>query len=73
MKILTKSLELGKQYVYIDGWVFPTDQGWLEFDGIHAHHEFAEMPQVAAQDCPELIDETLGNREYWSERAITPD
>ena len=70
MKMMTKNLELGKRYVYIDGWVFPTDQRYLQFDGFHAHHDLPEIPQVAALRQREFLDDTLGNREYWRERTI---
>src|SRR6266853_1943870 len=48
MKILLKDLKIGEEYVYIDGWVWPTDSTNTRFDGWHAHHELVHVPQFAA-------------------------
>jgi hypothetical protein len=70
MKILLKDLKLGKEYVYIDGWVFPADSRSLRFDGWHAHHELDFVPQAAALGDRTALDQTLGSREYWESRKL---
>ncbi len=70
MKIMTKGLQPGKQYVYIDGWVFPIDEENLQFEGAHAQHDLAAIPQTTALIDRESIEKTLGNRDYWQERKI---
>ena len=65
MKILLKGLEQGKQYVYIDGWVFPTDGTDIQFEGWHSRHLFGTLPHLAALEDPSVIDEILANKEYW--------
>ena len=70
MKMLTKDVQLGKQYVYIDGWVFPTDETELRFEGVHAWHDLAVVPQEAALSDRQSLDQTLGNRRYWDERKL---
>ena len=70
MKILVKEVEVGKEYAYIDGWVFPTDQRGLRFDGWHARHELEQMPQAAALEDRTYLEQTLGSEEYWHARRI---
>jgi hypothetical protein len=70
MKILVKGVEVGKEYAYIDGWVFPTDQRELRFDGWHAHHELERVPQAAALEDRTYLEQTLGSEEYWHARRI---
>ncbi len=70
MKILLKDIEAGKQYAYIDGWVFSTERQDLRFEGWHARHELALVPQAAAVKDRALLDQTLGSEEYWHARAI---
>jgi hypothetical protein len=70
MKILTKNLEPGKQYAYIDGWVFPIDKRQLSFEGAHARHNLEAVPQATALSDRESLEQTLGNPGYWQERKI---
>lgn len=70
MKLLLENVEVGKQYVYIDGRVFPTEQRDLRFDGWYAHHEFPFVPQTAALKDRAFLERTLGNEGYWRARRI---
>ena len=69
MRVLTKDLVLGQEYVYLDGYILPLDaQG--TFDGWAARHEFDVLPQVAALDDPQILASTVGSKSYWLERRI---
>jgi hypothetical protein len=70
MKILLKDLKAGKEYVYIDGWVWPTDSANLRFDGWHAHHELDRVPQFVAITNRSTLDRTLDSKEYWQSRKL---
>ena len=70
MKILTKDLKVGKQYAYIDGWVFATDRQNLKFDGWHARHDLSGVPQLAGLKDRELLVRTLESKEYWQDRKV---
>lgn len=70
MQMLTRGLQLGTDYVYIDGWIFPTTETPLIFDGMHARHELAGVPQIAALSDRQSLAQTLGNRRYWDERKL---
>ena len=73
MKLLTKDIQLGKQYVYIDGWIFPIEETQLRFEGIHARHDLAVVPQAAAMSDREFLVQTIGDRSYWNERKLDAD
>jgi hypothetical protein len=70
MQILTKDLELGKQYAYIDGWVFPADERHLRFEGFYARHDLESVPQASALSDRESLRTTLEDSDYWRERKI---
>jgi len=70
MKILLKEIQVGKQYIYIDGWVFPTDETNIQFEGWHARHELSHVPQAAAVKDVTVLDRSLGSRQYWEVRRI---
>ncbi len=70
MKILLKDVQAGKQYAYIDGWVFSIDETDLQFEGWYARHELSHVPQAAAVKDVTTLDMTLGNKEYWHSRRI---
>ncbi len=70
MKMLTQEIEPGKEYVYIDGWVFPADETDLRFEGMHSWHELAVVPQLAALADRKSLDQTLANRLYWDEHNL---
>jgi hypothetical protein len=70
MKMLTKDIQLGNDYAYIDGWIFPTSETQLQFEGMHARHELDVVPQAAALSDRQSLEQTLGNRRYWDERKL---
>ncbi len=47
MKALHAEVELGQEYVYIDGMYVPSSADKVEFEGWYASHELAYVPQVA--------------------------
>jgi len=69
MKVLTKDLVLGQEYVYLDGYFLPLDAHG-PIDGWAARHEFDVLPQVAALTDPQILENTIGNKTYWLERRI---
>jgi hypothetical protein len=72
MQELHADLELGKQYVYLDGLFISTDAGGLNFQGWHSNHCLDFVPQVKACEDYFVTEEILGNREYWR-RTATPE
>ncbi len=70
MKVLTKDIQPGKVYVYIDGWVFPASEKQLHFEGMHARHDLPVVPQAAALSDRQSLEKTLGNRGYWDDRKL---
>jgi hypothetical protein len=70
MKVLLKDLKVGKEYVYIDGWVFPTDSKNLRFEGVYARHELETVPQAEALVDRRTLEQTLDNQHYWKERKL---
>ncbi|WP_434157900.1 hypothetical protein [Stutzerimonas stutzeri] len=65
MKEMLGHIEPGRDYVYLDGHVIPTDEGQFEAEGWHSKHVFPEPPQLTAMTQSEVIDTVLSNREYW--------
>ena len=72
MKTLMKDLKVGQQYVYIDGWVFPTDSRKLVFEGWHARHELDGAPQFSALKDRTYLEKTLNSKAYWEAQKIDP-
>jgi hypothetical protein len=70
MKEILANVELGKRYVIIDGNVIPVDATGVKFNGWHARHEFAELPQVQALSNKSALDAKLGQRGYWTSNAV---
>ena len=70
MKKMMGHIELGKSYVYLDGYFVPTDEVNFEAEGWYAKHDFAKMPQIMALEDPKIVDQVLSNPEYWRSHAI---
>jgi hypothetical protein len=70
MKILLKDIQVGKKYAYIDGWVFPRDRQNIRFEGMHARHALAEVPQFTALKDKTLLDRTLDSEDYWQAHRL---
>ncbi|ACR13625.1 hypothetical protein TERTU_1801 [Teredinibacter turnerae T7901] len=70
MKGMMGHVEVGRDYIYLDGYFIPADEGPFEVEGWHSEHDFNEPPQITAQHSPEIIERVLSNPEYWNERKI---
>jgi hypothetical protein len=70
MKEITREVRAGVRYVVIDGSVIPADAKDVDFDGWHARHKFARLPQEEARSDKSLLDVRLSNRDYWSKNAL---
>jgi hypothetical protein len=73
MKEILADVQVGERYVILDGSVIQADADNVKFDGWAAHHEFPTMPQVRALANKAILDEELGNREYWTSNALPED
>ena len=70
MQELLADVEVGRQYVCLDGLILPTDAGEARFCGWHAEHDLDFVPQVAALDDESVLEDVLANEAYWQSRAI---
>ncbi len=70
MKMMTKEIELGKEYAYIDSRVIKIDAKNLKFEGVHAWHDLPSVPQADAISDKQLLEQTLGSRHYWDQQRI---
>ena len=68
MKSLLTDIKLDKQYVYLDGEIFPTDARDIKFTGIYGQHKFSLLPQVLAMKDPGILASTLKSISYWKEK-----
>jgi hypothetical protein len=73
MQILLKSVEVGKRYVYLDGFYLLADAKNVHFNGWHAHHSLDVLPQFAALDDKEILKKTLLSFDYWKYNEIPED
>lgn len=65
-----ESIPVGTTVVYLDGRYFVLDAEPRAFEGIYAAHAFRHLPHYVALKEPAHLDRTLGQRWYWSERAL---
>ena len=70
MKALLSKVEVGKQYVCLDGYIIPTDALGVRFRGWHSEHDLDFVPQIAALDDYFVMENILSSVEYWRARAI---
>lgn len=70
MKGLLAGIEPGRRYVYLDGSFIPADAGPVFFEGWYARHDLPLMPQTAALANPELVNQLLWSRSYWTSRSV---
>lgn len=70
MKILLNDVVPGEQYVYLDGYVIPTDAEGLSIEGWHAHHDLEFIPQIAALTETDIRDNLLCSIEYWQSNRV---
>lgn len=73
MQEMLSDIEVGRQYVCLDGLFIPTDAAGVEFEGWHAFHDFEFIPQVAALKDSSIIDDILSNEDYWQANAVPED
>ena len=73
MGTLLKAVEVGKEYVYLDGFFIEVETMPLQFDGWHSRHDLPWVPQRAALEDRTVIDDTIGSEEYWTETAIAEE
>lgn len=64
---------MGKQDVCLDGLIIPSDAQGIRFEGWHSEHDLDFVPQVAAIEDESVLEEVLGNPEYWRMRAVERD
>jgi hypothetical protein len=70
MKILLKGIQLGAHYIYLDGWVIPTNADGAHIEGWHSQHALKVVPQVAALSDPEIRTKLLSSPQYWRSTAL---
>ena len=70
MQDFTKDVKPGEVYVYLDGGVLPAKATPVQFMGWHAMHSFDFVPQVISLNDPQVLEETLANRDYWLAHAL---
>jgi hypothetical protein len=71
---MMEGLEEGKEYVYLDGMLIPTDfEGVIEFDGIFAAHELTSVPHLELKRDKAASRHLLGDPRYWNDRALPPE
>ncbi len=67
-------LEEGKEYVYLDGMLIPTDhEGPIEFDGIFAAQELTSVPHLELKRDKGAARHLLADPRYWNDRALPPE
>jgi len=73
MQEMCGELEVGEEYVYLDGWFIPRNTDEIVIEGMHSYHELNCVPHVAALAEKSILDDTLGNEEYWTENEVPQD
>ncbi len=73
MKVLLEDVELGGQYVVLDGVFIETSYEAIEFGGWHSEHKLDFIPQVAALEDPQILRSVLESTDYWMESKLTED
>lgn len=73
MQEMCRDLEVGQQYVYLDGWFIPRDTEEIVIEGMHAYHELDGVPQVIALQDKAIVEEVLANKDYWTENEVPAD
>ena len=71
MQEITADVEPGKEYVCFDGVLVRADAASLQYTGWHASHDLDFVPQVQALGEPSILEDILGNIDYWQRNAIS--
>ena len=67
---LLESIEIGKEYIILDGKIIDSTETNLNFKGWFAFHQFEKIPQVEAINNFEVIHDCLTNVDYWTNNEI---
>ena len=59
--------EVGQMVVYLDGYYLPIDTAG-EIEGLYARHTFSSLPHKDAHLAPGVLEATLGDVRYWTDR-----
>ena len=70
MRALLADVKVGETYVCLDGVVFPQKAKNIKFDGLYARHELKQIPHAEALKKKSIMDEVLGNPDYWRSRRL---
>ena len=70
MRALLADVQVGETYGCLDGVVFPQKAKNIKFDGIYARHELKQLPHAEALKKKGIMDEVLGNPDYWRSRRL---
>lgn len=70
MQELIEHIEVGKSYIYLDGFFIPKDEEDFIAEEWNSKHDFPKVPQVLALDDPSVLENVLGNANYWRENEI---
>src|SRR5258706_163464 len=73
MRVLLKGIELGREYVYLDGYFIPSDSESVTFEGWTARHDLPHMPQAEARSDGTILDRSIGAINYWRTRRVEHD
>jgi hypothetical protein len=70
MKQLLADIQVGEEYVYLDGFFIPKNATAIEVEGWHARHDLPYVPQVAAMSDRAIVSKILADRAYWDSGKI---
>jgi hypothetical protein len=63
-------VELGQEYVWLDGDIFPVNAKDVRFQGWCARHDFGCVPHVAALEDCSIMHSLLLDPDYWKRNAV---
>ena len=72
MQAILQEVEVGRQYVCLDGLIIPRDAPGVNFRGWYADHRHAFVPQPAALGDSSVVENILSNVDYWRSNAVRP-
>ena len=73
MKVLLADVVEGPQYVCLDGFIIPTTDSAIRFEGWHSRHDLPYVPQVLALSDSSVMQSSIGNPKYWWSTALPKD
>jgi hypothetical protein len=73
MKELLADIEVGGQYICLDGAFIPVEADAIDFTGWHSRHNLPYVPQVAALKDKSVVQQVLSNVEYWQASALAEE